>query len=288
MKKIFLIFGFGYTANYLAPRLSHEGYEVIATSRDPSQCLYNNNTYCQLIDFNQKDRVIDLLRQTSHLLISTPPNKENDPVIDCYGCDLLKLKNLFQWVGYLSSTGVYGDHHGAWVNENSLTQPVSIRAKVRVQAEQAWLNIARDNFPIHLFRLAGIYGPYRNALSDINNGKSFSVYKEGQYFSRIHVIDIINIIMASINKPKPNSIYNMADDLPTPSHEVDQFAAKLLHQQALPLIPFEKAQLSPMAQDFYCANRKVSNKKIKQELGVELNYPSYQQGLTQLFNNKEY
>ena len=289
MEKYCFIFGYGYTASYLAARLAEQGFKIVGTSRDPNQSAYKTNGHSQLINFYHKDEINSSLRQASHLLISIPPNKGTDPVIACYGDELLKLKHRrLAWVGYLSTTGVYGDHQGAWVDEDSPSKALSSHGSARLKAEHEWIDLAQDHFDIHLFRLAGIYGPYRNALSNIINGKSSVIYKEGHYFSRIHVGDIVKIIMASVNKPNPGSIYNVADDLPAPSHEVEQFAVQLLNRNPLPLVPFNQALLSPMAREFYKANRKVSNKKVKQELGIELDYHNYQQGLTQLLQNGEY
>jgi nucleoside-diphosphate-sugar epimerase len=224
------------------------------------------------------------------LLVSIPPVPQlGDPVL----ADLLGLLEKYcrqvEWLGYLSSTGVYGNHEGAWVDEFTLPKNIGIRSALRLEAEMAWLGLAKKiPLPIHIFRLAAIYGPNRNALSDIVKGKTQSIYKEGHFFSRIHVQDIANIIIASIQKPNVGSIYNVADDLPAPSHEVYEYAATLLNRDILPLVPFQKAILSDMSQEFYHNNRRVSNAKIKHEFNLQLDYPSYRQGLKQLYIDGDY
>ena len=189
-----------------------------------------------------------------------------------------------KWVGYLSSTSVYGDHQGNWVDEESECNPQGVSGLLRFKAEQAWLAFAELNqIPLHIFRLAGIYGPDRNSMQRIYAGKKYSIFKEGQLFSRIHVDDIVSVLLASINAPYPFSIYNVADDEPAASHVVDAYASLLLKRAALPLLSFEKAPLSPMEKNFYSNNRRVSNLKIKHELNVSLQYPSFREGLSQIW-----
>ena len=286
MDKNFFIFGYGYTTGYLTNELNDRGFRVVGTSRDPSK--FAQSEQLSIINFNNTEEVKKQLSQSTHVLIAAPPALEGDPTLLKYLPFLNLFKKQFLWIGYLSSTGVYGDYQGAWVNENSVTHASTPHAALRLQAEKAWVNLALQQFPIHVFRLAGIYGPKRNAIRDIINGKRYSVYKNEHYFSRIHVRDIVQVLMQSIETPTPGEIYNVADDLPTPSHIVDAYAANLLNQEQLPLLSFTEASLSPMAKEFYSANRKIKNTKMKQQLNIKLIYPTFQEGLLALFNQKEY
>jgi hypothetical protein len=287
-KKISIL-GFGYTARYVAEKLSNMNFAIAGTSRNLSVRNYYQNKGYNVVDFNDI-QINQILHHSTHLLILIPPVPSlGDPVLSQQSSLLEKYCRQLEWVGYISSTGIYGDHDGAWVDEVSRPKNIGIRAALRLDAEIAWLNIAKKlQLPIHIFRLAAIYGPNRNVLSDIIKGKTQSVYKEGHFFSRIHVQDIAKIILASIQKPNIGSIYNVADDSPAPSHEVDRYAVSLLKRDILPLVPFEKAVLSDPAKEFYSHNRRVSNAKIKQEFKLQLDYPSYREGLKQLFEDGEY
>ncbi|QEY51884.1 SDR family oxidoreductase [Legionella longbeachae] len=284
MTPSFFIFGFGYTANRFAQKLIQLGFNVIGTTRQERKKATSYPPAITLIDFESSD--IDFyLSQTTHILISIPPAEGMDDLVLSYYSALIKRHAThIEWIGYLSSTGVYGDHQGNWVNEESICRPNSTSAIIRWEAEKAWISYAKgEQLPLHLFRLAGIYGSDRNPLERIRSGKNFSIFKEGQVFSRIHVDDIVSVLLASIKNPHPLSIYNVADDEPVASHIVDAYAASLLNLVPLPLIPFEKASLSPREQEFYLSNRRVSNLKIKKKLGVILHYPSFREGLTQIW-----
>lgn len=280
MKPCFFIFGFGYTAEFLARHLLSLNFEVIGTTRDKEKSLNSHELHYKLIDFNEIEIKAHLNRAT-HILISTPASDNiGDPVLAYFSDLITQYASHIQWIGYLSSTGVYGDHQGAWVDETSSSQLLGTQGQRRLDAENAWLSFAKkQQLPLHIFRLAGIYGPKRNALERILAGKKESIYKEGQVFSRVHVEDIVSVILASIKYPKPYSIYNVADNEPAPSHEVDAYAASLLNHPALALIPYNMATLSPMERQFYSNNRRVSNTKIKKELLVDLQYPTYREGL---------
>jgi len=220
-------------------------------------------------------------------LISVPPIPGIGDLILSNYSDLIKQYAAhIEWIGYLSSTGVYGNYQGNWVDESSICRPQSSSGILRLEAENAWLSYARYNkLPLHIFRLAGIYGPERNPLERIQSGKKYSIYKEGQMFSRVHVDDIVSILLASIKKTNPLSIYNVADDEPAASHVVDAYAASLLKQVPLPLILFEEASLSPKEQEFYLSNRRVSNEKIKRELNIVFRYPSFREGLSKIWSD---
>lgn len=283
MSPYFFIFGFGYTAKVLASKLVAQGINVIGTSRTPDE-QEQNTLNIKLIDFDSP-ALENYLSLATHLLICIPPTSTlSDIVLIKYGDLIKKQAPYLKWIGYLSSTGVYGNHQGNWVSEESECIPHTLTGIARLKAEQAWVSFAnKHQLPLHLFRLSGIYGPRRNVLERLMHGKKQSVFKESQIFCRVHVDDIVTTLLASIKLPNPLSIYNVSDDQPAPAHEVDQYACKLLHRDPLPLISFLEAHLSPMEQEFYANNRRVSNFKIKEEFGVVLNYPTYKEGLTEIW-----
>ena len=226
------------------------------------------------------DQTAAALFGATHLLLSAPPDEDGDPVLKAHAADLARLVRRFSWVGYLSTTGVYGDRQGGWVDEATPVNPGSGRSRRRVAAEQAWRALWHDaGLPVHIFRLPGIYGPGRSALDAVRQGRAHRVDKPGQLFSRIHVEDIATTLRASMARPNPGSIYNVADDEPAPAHEVTAYACALLGIEPPPLIPVEKAGLSPMARSFYAESRRVRNDRIKLDLGVTLAYPDYRAGL---------
>lgn len=278
MNNLFFIFGFGYTAQFLAPKLTDLGYQIIGTKRAKPP---NHSAYT-LIDFNDP-KLSDYLSKATHLLISIPPTEAAGDLVLAHYADLIKHHGThIKWIGYLSSTGVYGDHKGKWVDESTQCNPQSPSGVLRLKAEHAWTVLAAQlRIPLTIFRLAGIYGPGRNALERIIAGKKYSIYKEGHFFSRIHVEDITSVIMASIQHPQALSIYNVADDEPAPSHIVDAYASQLLDQKPLALMPFAEASLSAAEYAFYSSNRRVANTKIKNELNIVLKYPSFREGLFQ-------
>ena len=285
MRPNLLIFGFGYTASFLAKKLAVMGFHVTGTSRNKEPILKHNETDYELINFTRVD-IEKSLSTATHILVSTPPSVDlGDPVLASF-VDLIKqYAHQYHWLGYLSSTGVYGDHQGNWVDESSASLCLGQQAKLRLAAENAWHSLAENHqLPLHIFRIAGIYGPQRNVLTRIAQGKTQSIYKENHCFSRIHVEDIVEVLIASIKNPNPISIYNVADDEPTPSYEVDAYAAHLLNMQKKKKIPFELATLSPMTKEFYANHRRVSNTKIKQELLVKLIHPTYKEGLQSLLD----
>jgi nucleoside-diphosphate-sugar epimerase len=284
MTPSFFIFGFGYTANRLAQRLIQLAFNVVGTTRQETKKVMTHPAKITLIDFEVAD-IEYYLNQTTHLLISIPPEAGvGDPVLSYYSELIKRHAAHIKWLGYLSSTGVYGDYQGNWVDEESICRPKSTSGILRLETERAWFSYAESNeLPLHIFRLAGIYGPQRNPLERIKSGKKYSVFKEGQFFSRIHVDDIVSVLLASIRSPHPLSIYNVADDEPAASHEVDVYATLLLKQSTLPLISFEEASLSPREQEFYLSNRRVSNFKIKKEFKIVLDYPSFREGLIQIW-----
>jgi nucleoside-diphosphate-sugar epimerase len=181
-----------------------------------------------------------------------------------------------EWIGYLSTTGVYGDRAGGWVDETAELRPVNARSRWRVEAEAAW---AASGLPVEIFRLAGIYGPGRSAFDRLREGRAQRIVKQGQIFSRIHVDDIAAALAASIAAPRPAVVWNLADDEPAPPEDVIAYAAELLGLPVPPAIPFEEAELSPMARSFYAESKRVSNRRLRETLGVALAHPTYREGL---------
>jgi nucleoside-diphosphate-sugar epimerase len=217
----------------------------------------------------------EALAGVSHMLTSIAPDEQGDPVLDLHAADLEGV----EWAGYLGTTAVYGDRQGGWVDEDTPIEPTLARADRRARAEAAWLG---SGLPAHIFRLAGIYGPGRNAFVNLKEGTARRIVKPGQVFSRIHVEDIATVLEASIGRPRPGAVYNVCDDEPAPPDQVVTHAAELLGVEPPPAQDYETAELSPMARTFYRDNRRVRNRRIKEELGVRLAYPSYREGLAAL------
>lgn len=284
-------FGYGYSCDYLGHALSERGWSVGGTTRNVEKraTLKDRGIDAHLFDHQcPLPDPLYTLKDVTHLVISTPPDDEGDPTFLMHADDILQLKNL-QWVGYLSTTGVYGDRNGEWVDEQSEIRPNSQRGSRRVKAEEQWLSLVKShNLPVHVFRLSGIYGPGRSALDSIRAGVARRIEKAGHAFSRIHVEDIAQIVMASIERPNPAACYNVADDLAAPSHEVIAHACELLAKPVPPLIPFEEADLSPMARSFYGDNKRVKNERIKHDLGVDLKYKNYIDGLQACLDAEDY
>lgn len=224
--------------------------------------------------------MIPALNSATHILISAAPDETGDPVLAELRDEIAKRADQFAWVGYLSTTGVYGDHQGDWVDENTPLTPATKRGIARVKAEADWASI--EGLPLHIFRLAGIYGPGRGPFSKVRNGTARRIIKEGQVFSRTHVVDIARVLAASINKPNPGAAYNVCDNDPAPPEDVIAYAAELLGLPIPEAVDFETAEMTPMARSFYAESKKVRNDRIKDELGVELLYPDYRSGLKAL------
>ncbi len=275
--KHLLCFGFGFSAEALARKLDPREWRVSGTSRSPEGVAAINAQGFEGALFNELNSIP---ASVTHIVTSVPQSVDGDPVLQQFSHELISRAKSFDWVAYLSTTGVYGDRAGAWVDEDSELQPNTDRGQRRVDAEAAWKQVA--DLPLHIFRLAGIYGPGRNAFESLKSGKAQRVIKQGQIFSRIHVEDIAGVLLASINNPNPGRVYNLADDEPCPPQDVIAYAAELLGLPIPPDIPFEDAKLSAMAKSFYADSKRVSNARIKSELGYELKYPNYRVGLKAL------
>jgi nucleoside-diphosphate-sugar epimerase len=283
-------FGLGYGALHFARRYRDRWTEVAGTATTEAKVAALRADGIKAYRFDGESADADIgaaVARADALLVSIPPDELGDPALRHFGADIAAAPQL-AWVGYLSTVGVYGDHGGAWVDEDTPPQPLGARSRRRLEAEAAWLDLgARSGKAVHVFRLAGIYGPGRNALVQLRAGTARRIVKPGQVFNRVHVDDIAAVLMASFGQPHPGAIYNVADDEPSPPQEVVAYAAHLAGGEPPPEIPFGEARLGPMATSFWAECKRVSNRRIKDELGVALAYPTYREGLTALRNAGE-
>lgn len=282
MKNTLLSFGHGYSAQALGRQLIPLGWQVIGTSRDPENLPAISAQGATAIHWPGDD-ISDALASATHLLISAAPNADGDPVLNALRGQITAIAPQLKWVGYLSTIGVYGNHDGAWVDEDTPLTPATKRGKLRVKAEAEWQALAADTgLPLHIFRLAGIYGPGRGPFAKVRKGTARRIVKPNQLFSRIHVEDIATVLAASIARPNPGRVYNVCDDNPAPPQDVIAYAAELLGLPIPPTEDFATAEMTDMARSFYAESKSVSNARIKSELGVALRYPTYQVGLQAL------
>jgi len=279
MTKTLLSFGHGYSARALSRILLPQDWRIIGTTRDEDKAVRLMNEGVEPRIWPGAD-MIPALNAATHILISAGPDDAGDPILAQLETEIAARADQFEWVGYLSTTGVYGDHNGDWVDEETPLTPATKRGIARVEAEAAWQAI--PDLPLHIFRLAGIYGPGRGPFAKVRNGTARRIIKQGQVFSRTHVADIARIIAASIKRPNIGSIYNVCDNDPAPPEDVIAYAAELLGMPIPEAIDYETADMTPMARSFYAESKKVRNDKIKTELGVELLYPDYKTGLKAL------
>jgi nucleoside-diphosphate-sugar epimerase len=282
-------FGLGFSAQALAARLSAQGWQIAGTARDVGKIGRLAASGYEIVQYAgeaENSALPKALRGTTHLLHSIPPGPTGDPVLEHYREDIAKLISL-EWIGYLSTVGVYGDQGGRWVDETTAPRPNSARTEARVAAEQAWLDFGKETgVPVQIFRLAGIYGPGRSVFDKLKAGTARRINKNGQVFSRIHVEDIASVLEASIARPSAGAVYNVADDEPAAPGDVVAYAAEMLGVSPPPEIDFAEADLPPMARSFYEGSRRIGNARIKSELGVRLRYPTYREGLAALFSEQ--
>jgi nucleoside-diphosphate-sugar epimerase len=276
-------FGFGYAAEALARRLSARTTALAGTRTRLEETPHPLGARLAAFQSDGASQgVRSLLSGTTHLLVSIPPDLEGDAVLRHFRDDLLALPEL-DWVGYLSTVGVYGDCQGRWVDESSPARPTSERSLRRLEAEHAWLDFGRDSRRrVEVFRLAGIYGPGRSVIDSLRAGTARRIVKPGQVFNRIHVDDIALVLARAIDTPVGHGIYNVADDEPAPPEDVVAYAAELLGLPVPPEVPFARAELGDMAASFWAECKRVSNARIKTALGVALAYPTYREGLRAL------
>ncbi|MEQ1704601.1 MAG: SDR family oxidoreductase [Rickettsiales bacterium] len=270
LEKSLFIFGLGYASQAVAHAAMAQGFSVAGTCHSQEKCAALKEQGIKAFLFSEITS--EIIAGYNYILSSIPPQENVDVVLP-----VIRHPSSAIWLGYFSTTGVYGDYAGAWVDESSEPRPNNDRLRKRLEAEEKWRALGG-----HIFRLAGIYGKGRSALDDVLAGTARRVDKKGQVFSRTHVDDIAQTVLASMLKPNAGAIYNVCDDEPAPAHEVVAFACELLGKEIPPLIPFADAEFSAMGREFYSANRRVKNERIKQELGVKLFYPTYRDGLRNL------
>ncbi len=283
-----LALGLGYSASAIAAHLSGPEWRIIGTARSEEgvRAIEAKGYRAILFDGDHPSPALgDALREATHLLLSAPPGEHGDPLLHLHRDDLEAARDL-DWIGYLSTIGVYGDHQGGWVDETTPPTPGSLRSKQRFHAENAWIEFAEaQGVTLQIFRLAGIYGPGRNSLERLIAGQEKRIDKPEQVFNRIHVADIVAVVEAGIGAGGVTGVFNVADDAPAPPQDVVTFAAELLGVEPPPLIPWNEADLSPMARSFYMETKRVRNRRIKDVLGVTLLYPTFRAGLRALAAN---
>ena len=269
---VLLSLGHGYAAAALAASLP-DGWRMMGTTRSAARAEEMRRTGVEPVLWDDAEAVGRAIRAANAILASQPPGPNGDPSLERHRAALDGARA--DWIGYLSTTGVYGDHRGGWVDEDTGLDPVSARGAARVAAEEAW---RATGLPLHVFRLPGIYGPGRSALDRLREGTARRIVKDGQVFSRIHVEDIGRALAASVARPAPGRAWNLADDEPAPPQDVIAFGAELLGMPVPPDEPFESADLSPMARSFYGESKRVSNRRMRAELVAPL-HPEYRAGL---------
>lgn len=275
-----LVLGHGYSAGFLTPLLRAEGWEVTGTTRSAPKRVAATGAE-PLLWPGDVPAIRERIAQADAILISAGPEAGSDPALTEFADDIARAQP--RWLGYLSTTGVYGDHAGGWVDETTPLTPSTRRGVERVAAEQGWQELAAANgLPLHIFRLAGIYGPGRGPFAKVRAGTARRIVKPGQVFSRIHAEDIAQVLLASIKAPRAGGIYNLCDDDPAPPEEVIAHAATLLGLPLPPAEDFATAEMTPMARSFYAESKRVSNRRIKEELGIALIHPDYRSGLAAL------
>ncbi|MEE9374899.1 MAG: SDR family oxidoreductase [Rhizobiaceae bacterium] len=292
------IFGAGYSGREIGGLLSNGNTGVWGTSRDKAHfdsLAERNITPVIFEGAVLSDELLQLLNQTTHLIVSIAPSRTKtptkicDPTLNAIGnTPLLDIAPNLEWIGYLSTVGVYGNHDGAWVDENTAATPASERSQQRVCAENEWLSVGDMlNIPVGIFRLAGIYGPGRNAIINAKNKTSRRLVKSGQVFNRIHVKDIAQALSLAAHQ-KACGIFNITDDEPAPPQDVVSLAHQLIGTGPPPEIDFESADLTPMARSFYGENKRVSNAKSKLILGMDYQYPNYRSSLKQMWEGNDW
>jgi nucleoside-diphosphate-sugar epimerase len=281
-------FGFGQVAKNFIKKLNIEKYNITltTTSRSESSKNFFNNIYYNNYLFNSNkfdENLLSKLKKADHILISIPPEKKKDLVVKNFSKFIENSKA--KWITYLSATSVYGDHKGEWVDENSKTDPTSNNGIARLKAENAWASLRKNNnLPIQIFRLSGIYSNEKNILSRLKSGEVKLINKKDQYFSRIHIDDIANILFKSLSKFKTGEIYNISDDKPSSSEEVTLFGAKILNISHIERIEVDEIK-NEMLKSFYNDSKKVGNEKVKKFFDYKLKFPSYIEGLNYIRDN---
>lgn len=275
-----LIFGYGFSGRALARRMAAEGWSVAATFRDAAGRERIEADGFEAVDAGDRAGLTGALAATQALLVTAPPGPEGCPGLNALVPALAQAGAFPDWIGYLSTTGVYGDRHGGWVTEQSRLAAQSIEGARRVGAERDWLEVGQGmGLTVTIFRLPGIYGPGRSTFERLRDGRARRISAPGQVFSRIHVEDLATGLAASIARPRAGAIYNLCDDEPAPNSDVVAFAARLLGLEPPSEVSLKDAKLSPAAMRFYAESKRVSNARAKAELSWRPKYPTYREGL---------
>jgi nucleoside-diphosphate-sugar epimerase len=288
-KNILLIFGFGYTAKFMCQKFSKKNWEVFCTTRFKEKAKEIKSLNATPIFFDDEEKIESVLSKNSYILSTAPPENSKDPVVENYGHLLKKNSERVKWAGYLSTTSVYGDKKGEWVTEDTELEPNLERSISRVAAENSWIKLG-ENLLIKtvIFRLAGIYGPGRSLVDRLMKDEDvYIVDKPAHLFNRIHVDDIVGAIEMAISSKSEAKIFNLSDDLPAKQLDVAKFAANLLKRKSPQTVSLESDLVSEMARSFYKEEKKVSNTRLKDELGYKLTFPSYKEGLFAIHNNSK-
>ena len=287
-QKTLLCLGFGYSAaaltQRLAPRIETGEWRILGTTRNSAKAAEMRRAGVEVLESEKLDapEVIEAVKAASHIVTSVPPREDGDAVFNALGETLVGAPNL-EWFAYLSTIGVYGDSGGAWIDENAPLKAAHGQGARRIDAEHAFGGLMEKGLPLEIFRLAGIYGPGRSAFARLKAGDARIIDKPGQVFNRIHVADIANVLEAAIARPQPGAAYNVSDDEPSAPGDPIRFAAELMGIEPPEAVPFDEAEMSPMAREFYSSSKRCSNAKIKEDLGVELIYPTYREGLRAIY-----
>ncbi|CAN1514749.1 WcaG Nucleoside-diphosphate-sugar epimerases [Caulobacteraceae bacterium] len=276
-----LTFGYGFTGQALARRLMPDGWRATAVVRSEATAAKARAHGVAPVATDDRPGLVEALKTATAILITAPPTEAGCPGLNTLIPALAEANAFPDWIGYLSTTGVYGDREGRWVFEAGPLSARSVESARRVSAERDWRQVGRGmGLTVTAFRLPGIYGPGRSALDRARDGTAHGIVKPGQVFSRIHVDDIASGLAASIARPRAGASYNLCDDEPAPSHEVNAFAAQLVGMPPPKPVAFHDADLTPAARRFWGENKRVSNALAKAELGWRPQYPTYREGLT--------
>lgn len=274
------VFGMGYVGAAFSRALRARGWEIAATARDADQADRLRAQGITSADPDDREAMAAALQGVNAILVTAPPGPDGCPALESLVPALAQAKAFPDWIGYLSTTGVYGDYEGRWVFETAPLKAQSVEGARRVGAERDWREVGRGmGLTVTAFRLPGIYGPGRSALDRLRAGEGRRIVKPGQVFSRIHVDDIVTGLLASLERPKAGGIYNLVDDEPAPPQDVMEHAARLLGVPVPPDLPFNELGMSPATRRFYAENKRVSNALAKAELGWRPAYPTYREGL---------
>ncbi len=286
-KNRILIFGYGYTSSFLSSFLIKEGWSVFATTRKKENFPWIEKTGVQPILFSDKQNLERILSKEVYVLNSVPPSEEGDPVLDQYSDLISESKEVIRWLGYFSTTSIYGDKKGKWVTEETAPNPCLPRSIKRLKVEDSWKELSRNtNILLNIFRLSGIYGPGRSLIDRLKEGESIVVVdRPNQLFNRVHVFDIVGSTYLAMQKKFKDEVFNVSDDNPASQVEVAEFALSLGSFPYIKKVPLESSLISDMARSFYLEEKKVSNKRVKKRLGYFFKFPSFREGLREIYEN---